>query len=342
MPRQRTAISGKRLISMLAQVCCGIVIVLGIGLGVRQMLRVRAELSEPPGWRIIRPPAEVTTLVIDGEVVWTGGKDGLTLIDRRTGAVRALPLGAPAFSYVRGMVRDTTGAIWIAHDGGLARYAGGRWTVFTPETGAPFQHALSVMEARDHTLWVGTAKELACYAHGTWTRIVPATPIVAANSLYQDREGIIWVGCSDAFHGGLYRYDGKSWRAFGLADGLPHTAVTMVLEDHAGTLWVTTGQANQGGLARWRAGRWEAAPVPPKLNGVKMRSVFEDRAGRVWFGSEYDGIAVQNARGWQGFTARDGLAGSEVLAMAQDADGVYWLGTNTGLSRITRFASVDQ
>ena len=41
--------------------------------------------SAPPGWQILRPPHEVSTLIIVNDTVWTGGKEGVILIDRTLG-----------------------------------------------------------------------------------------------------------------------------------------------------------------------------------------------------------------------------------------------------------------
>jgi ligand-binding sensor domain-containing protein len=58
----------------------------------------------------------------------------------------------------------------------------------------------------------------------------------------------------------------------------------------------------------------------------------------MWIGSEYDGIAFGSPGSWNILTEKNGLAGYEVKVMAQDQDGTYWLGTNSGLSRIERDA----
>ncbi len=71
------------------------------------------------------------------------------------------------------------------------------------------------------------------------------------------------------------------------------------------------------------------------LPGESTRSVFLDTRGRIWFGSEYDGIAVRDDSTWKILTEKEGLAGNEVKTMVQDNEGVYWLGTNGGLSRIS-------
>jgi ligand-binding sensor domain-containing protein len=54
----------------------------------------------------------------------------------------------------------------------------------------------------------------------------------------------------------------------------------------------------------------------------------------LWIGSEYDGIAVGTPGSWKILSEKDGLAGYEVKVMTQDADGTYWLGTESGLNRI--------
>ena len=99
-----------------AQVLVGILLVVAIG-SLIQLLRSRAEIRRlPPGWQILRPPSEVTALLSDDSSLWAGGRDGITLIDRKSGQ-RLPPLpGMPAFDRVNGLLKDGQGAIWIAHE----------------------------------------------------------------------------------------------------------------------------------------------------------------------------------------------------------------------------------
>jgi hypothetical protein len=70
------------------------------------------------------------------------------------------------------------------------------------------------------------------------------------------------------------------------------------------------------------------------MAGDRIRSIFEDAKGRLWFGSEYDGSAVFDGGDFYVLTPHDGLAGWEVMEMLQDSDGIYWLATESGVSRI--------
>ncbi|NYT06355.1 MAG: hypothetical protein GKC04_08345, partial [Methanomicrobiales archaeon] len=67
-----------------AQIVLGFVIVAGLIGVVLYGLDMYKEQTLPEGCVIVRPPGEVTTLLIDGDVVWTGGKDGVILVDRTT------------------------------------------------------------------------------------------------------------------------------------------------------------------------------------------------------------------------------------------------------------------
>ena len=332
----------RRLVIILLQMLFGVFIVLGIGLGIQHIRLLRAKSTSPPGWKIIRPPNAVSAMVVVNDLIWAGGKDGVTVLNRKTAAQQALPKGAPEFSFVRAMLVDSQGTLWIGHDDGLARYKNQKWIIDTKSTGAPLHDVLSILETKDGSFWIGTTGGLARWAKGKWFSIsLPSSiSIAAANTLYQDKSGAIWVGCSDKFRGGLYRFFHGKWLIFRRKEGLPHNSVNMLIQDKSGTLWAATGQANTGGLARWRNGHWESAELPAAQTGKNIRSLFLDHAGNLWIGSEYDGISVKISDGWHVYTAREGLAGSEVLAFVQDADNIYWLGTNLGLSRNPSFAEL--
>ncbi|KQC03574.1 MAG: hypothetical protein APR53_00995 [Methanoculleus sp. SDB] len=324
-----------------AQIVLGFVIVAVLIVVVLFGLDLYKEQTLPDGCVIVRPPGEVTTLLIDGDVVWTGGKDGVILVDRTTYGRLPLPPGAPVFGYVRDLFRASTGAIWIAHDGGLARYFEGSWDAFSEQNGTPFRRGLSLLEVGRNTLWVGTDQGIFIWNGYGWEEVVLPEEIsfVSADVLFQDTSGAVWVGCSSPTEGGLFRFEGKKWHAYSLSDGLPHTSVNKIAEDRDGTVWVATGFASRGGAALYKDGAWSALTEENGLAGGSTRSVYKDRDGRIWVGSEYDGIAVLENGIRTILTEADGLAGNEVKEMIQDEDGVYWFGTDRGLTIITDIPS---
>jgi ligand-binding sensor domain-containing protein len=129
--------------------------------------------------------------------------------------------------------------------------------------------------------------------------------------------------------------DGQRFCAIGEAQGLPHPSVNAVLQDREGTVWVGTGFASQGAAARMLPGADRLAPfaLPKEWEGKKVRSLFQDTKGRMWIGLEYDGALVFDGRDWKRIAPGRGLAGQEVKVVRQDDDGIFWLGTNGGLTR---------
>ena len=123
------------------QLLAGVLIIAGIVIVLQYLVGFVQVQSAPPGWQIIRPPQEVSTLIIENDTVWTGGKDGVVVIDRLTGTQIGTPAPAPSFGYVRQIFRDRDGWVWVGHDGGLARFRNGSWQVIAPAPGVPFSKA---------------------------------------------------------------------------------------------------------------------------------------------------------------------------------------------------------
>jgi ligand-binding sensor domain-containing protein len=328
--------SGKRTFVAIAQLAGGVAIVVIALFAAGAVIGYVQENTTPEGWQIIRPPAEVSALLVAGDTVWTGGKDGVILIDRTSGTRLPLPAKAPDFNHVRAIISDSTGGIWIAHDGGLVEFRSGVWTVHAPGEGVPVRKCLSIIERRDGTLLVGSEGLIGVYDGHDWTQfsIPPGTTIASADVLFEDSSSDLWIGSGHPTLGGLYRVNGTGWQSFSIRDGLPHNSVRMIMQARDGAIWVATGFASHGGAARYSDGRWTNLTKDDGLAGESTRSVFEDQDGRLWIGSEYDGIAVSDGGAWHVIGEQDGLAGNEVKIMAQDTGGVYWLGTNHGLSRI--------
>lgn len=332
----------RRLGLGLTQVLLGAAAIVGLAV----LLGRSAPGTPPPqGWRVLRPPGEVSALALQGDTVWTGGRDGLVAFDRRTAEVKPLPSGEPGLRYVSDLLADRQGALWVAHQSGLARFDGSRWQALGPDDGLPAGPATAVYQERSGAIWVGVTDGVVRYdpEYDPGARREPARRrytsrdglgLATVDVIYQDRQGALWLGSASPNQGGLARFDGEGWRTYSTRDGLVHPSVNGILEDRQGVLWVATGFADLGGASYLKGGVWGNLTRRDGLAGEKVRSVFEDRDGRLWLGSEYDGIAVLDGGRWRVLTPNDGLSGWEVKEMLQDEDGVYWLGTEDGLTRI--------
>jgi ligand-binding sensor domain-containing protein len=67
--------------------------------------------------------------------------------------------------------------------------------------------------------------------------------------------------------------------------------------------------------------------------GEYVRRVFEDKEGNLWFGTNSEGIARFNGKELSYYSTFNGLSGSQVTAIMEDAGGSIWCATQGGISR---------
>ncbi|MGQ9684036.1 MAG: two-component regulator propeller domain-containing protein, partial [Anaerolineae bacterium] len=111
--------------------------------------------AAPPGWRIIRPPHDVQALALQGDTLWAGGKDGVYAVSTGTGAVRPLRADVP-LAYVRALLVDEQGALWIGHQRGLTRCVDGLCRTLTGADGLPDERVNALLLDSAGRLWAGT------------------------------------------------------------------------------------------------------------------------------------------------------------------------------------------
>jgi ligand-binding sensor domain-containing protein len=326
----------RKYIKAVAELVIGILIVIIAVAALHYTSVAYKGVTLPEGWAIIQPPGEVSTLVIVNDTVWTGGKDGLILIDRINKTRIPVQGNPPPFGFVRSVMRDRDGRIWVGHDGGLARFDADGWHVLSgSENGSyPFAEALSLLETQSGTIWAGSRGGIAWYGGGTWHEVSPdgGLRLASTDVLFEDRNQTIWIGSADPNRGGLYTLSNGIWTYYSGENGLPHQSVRMVAQSRDGTTWIATGFSDQGGLLIIQNGNRTILSKKEGLSADNARSVYEDSQGRLWVGSEYDGVAISNGTSWRIITTANGLAGNELKVVQEDDSGGYWLGTSGGLN----------
>ncbi|MDH5823958.1 two-component regulator propeller domain-containing protein [Luteimonas sp. RD2P54] len=236
---------------------------------------------------------------------------------------------------VRSIVQTRDGYLWLATQGGLARFDGHAFTVFdqdnTPELGS--DDIRSVYEAVDGTLWIGTqGAGLVSLRGGEFTRYGIADGLGSdlIRCVYETTDGDLWV-CTSV--GLSRRRGGGRFRTWTSADGLPADAVYSVQQDAAGTLWIATA----GGVARMDGGRISAFDAGDAWNG-RTPPVFDLSPapdGSVFAATYGGGIAHFRGGALQVIDKREaGLADDRVTSVHEDGDGNLWVATYAaGLQR---------
>jgi ligand-binding sensor domain-containing protein/signal transduction histidine kinase len=108
-------------------------------------------------------------------------------------------------------------------------------------------------------------------------------------------------------------------------DGLPINGLTSVIQTRDGYLWIGTW----AGIVRFDGVRF--TPVAKDLPNDHARVLVEDAEGDVWIGLSGTGVARWRRGSLDLVRPEQGLAGSDVRALALD-DGRVWVATENGVS----------
>jgi ligand-binding sensor domain-containing protein len=186
--------------------------------------------------------------------------------------------------WVYGLAEGKNGEMWMATEGGLARYQNGKWDHWNHASGQGAKFELVKNDIK-----FGTDPAATSVHHARQKEEMGLQGIsVAYNpnyivALQVDRDGIVWCG---TWGGGLARFDGKTWRNYTVADGLPGNHVFMLHQSPDGALWIGTNN----GLARRDGDKFVVTNTEQGLFSNNVFSMATGTAGDQWVGS-YGGVA---------------------------------------------------
>ncbi len=240
---------------------------------------------------------------------------------------------------VNAIAQTPDGYLWMATEGGLARFDGFQFSVFekrnTPVLSSNVITALLV--DRDGTLWIGTeGGGLIRYRHAQfepapWNRRLVSETIL---SLHQDKQGTLWIGTEGS---GLFSGTSAGLKQYSAPQGLPASSVFAIASDNAGDLWLGT----QRGLSRVLSGSSKILPTPVR---EEVRSLYADPAGTIWVGAR-NGLFSSRASNPAQFDPVPALHGLTVSSILEDREHTLWVGTlETGLHHLVggKLADLDK
>ena len=302
-------------------------------------------LAAVPAWTGSAPPANRYSRAwtskdgLKGSQVWTLLQDraGYLWLGTNEGLVRFDGVGFhvwPAFGAVslpNGSVRALSlardGTMWIGFGGtgGVSRVRDGRLRNYSSNDGLPTAIVLGVLEDQAGVAWALTAVGLFRLSAEHWEPITEqqGLPSGTISALFEDRRGDLWAGTT----GGIYR------RTAGAESFLPVADIAVAegfSEDRSGTVWAV-GSAGLFAFAEGgRVRAWQA------LAGTRIE---HDGDGHLWLATLGGGLLhVDPDRAEPVLHRYHGeavLTSDLVRAVLQDREGNIWVGTQSGLNRLS-------
>ncbi len=174
------------------------------------------------------------------------------------------------------------------------------------------------------------------------------------NSSIQDKAGNLWFGTTGE---GLYKYDGKSFKQFTVANGLCSKGVSCLLENKDGKIWIGT----EAGVCVYDGKTFTPIQIPLRKNlppnqvrnTHNVFSIMQDKSGKLWFAT-IDGVYIYDGKTFTPFIIKEGGGGflssnHNVERILEDKAGNIWFGgrNNEGVYRydgktITNFKISEQ
>ncbi len=272
--------------------------------------------------------------------------------------------GLPS-SYILYSYQDKNGFLWMGtYGGGVVRYDGSHFTVFTKKEGLTSNVITSIIEDREGNFWFGTHDGgLNKYDGHTFRHYTEREGFInnEIKAITEDKKGRLWIGTES----GCVKYDGESFTNYTQKEGLNSHSIEAIEEDSIGNLWFGTavgivffnnkdlvcytekeGLVSDGvhSITRDKKGNlWLGSnrgvikydgesftTFIGKESEDKVYGGMEDKNGDLWFSTDKSGVMKYDGSYFSYFTENEGLGSNSMGYVIEDREGNLWLGTTGG------------
>ena len=160
------------------------------------------------------------------------------------------------------------------------------------------------------------------------------------NSLIQDRDGFLWIGCGN----GIIRYDGYELISYKAGEGsLSSNYTPCIFEDDEGLLWIGSmgGGLNvfdkkTNSFTYYKHNPGIASSLAGDQFNWAPKTIAQDREGILWLGTSGGLSRFDKKTGkFENFRHdpddSDSLGHNSIWTVTADPDGLIWVGTEEGL-----------
>jgi signal transduction histidine kinase/ligand-binding sensor domain-containing protein len=228
--------------------------------------------------------------------------------------------------------RDGNLIVGLLNQGVFWFDAQGHATHISDTNGLANNSVLSLVADADGSLWVGldgggpTERPLNRVTRSIFNLLDSSAGLVV-QSICGDNKGGLWFSPKD--NDFCYWKDGVTTRVGSTFGTLSRYNPKAVLVDANQRVWAATVGVN---LFRLEGDKFGPAPGAEVLNrevSSEISALYQGHDGRLWVGTQ-GGLACWNENQWQTFTTSNGLSANIISAIADDAGGDVWVGTEHG------------
>ena len=198
------------------------------------------------------------------------------------------------------------------------------------QDGLPEQVVQAFAQTADRYLWIGTTGGLVRFDGETFqTFDRENTPAFTENNVFCltiSRDHTLWIGMEG---GGLIRYRNGSFQQFSIRQGLTNGFVRAIREDRAGRLWVGTDD----GLFRLLDDHLSRVDNAARIPALAVHAIYEDPHAHLWIGGSK--LLRMTGELMTEYPLAGKASQNRVKSIAGTGDGTIWVGTVSGLQRMT-------
>lgn len=247
---------------------------------------------------------------------------------QRDGTFRSLPESMRTMQYVRKLVEDRKGSLWVITEGNgvYQQTSGGRW-VKKPIPGN--STVVDIVETH-HCVFLATAHDGIYCINGRSLSPVPGTRGLPISTVFVTRAGELLIGCDGR---GVWQYDPqrgvlspKVFYSYNI--DFSKSKVSRFIEDRQGNIWI--GLMQKGvfldtrvqtpfGYIGYRLGTRNV------IGSNCVTACMIDSRGHFWIGTDKDGIYHLDNR--QQLVSHLTGVPSTTISLRQDSHGRIWVGS---------------
>lgn len=242
----------------------------------------------------------------DAGNLWIGTYSGLAVL--RKGQIQRAKNVPRDMPVIQAILSKRDGSLLLGTPVGVYQYSGtgevqsNSW-IESPK-GTSIGDVRVIIQSRNGDMWFGGFGGLTRIHNGVITRFTENEGLPSNNvrSLYEDPEGVLWLGTYD---GGLGRYSDGKWTRYTQKDGLFDNGVFQILDDSHGNFWMSSNrgiyrvskqQLNDLADGKRKTvttvsyGRSDGM-LNSECNGGLWPAGAKAKDGKLWFPTQ-DGVAV--------------------------------------------------